>query len=234
MKLAVITPVGPGHEELVKDAIDSVRVAKRNNTQFSSVDHIVVDDGKGEMGRGAARNIGMITAFADWYFFLDADDMMRPEAFTLCRFDVPAAFGSISLQRRRFAKNVHPCGWREIALHGSRGTLSMGFFCRADVARRLSFNETLDAGEDFDFYLRLDRFTKIAQPLVEIGYDLPSAGGPRGYIDVPWVDICNAMIVDAVGREPAKYDLRDNAVLEQAGSARSQSGDLSPALPLAQ
>jgi glycosyltransferase involved in cell wall biosynthesis len=215
MKLAVITPVGPGHQGCVKRAIESVAGRGR----FSSVEHVVIDDTCGEMGRGAARNAGMIDA--DWYFFLDADDTMHPDALGAVNLDKQATFGSVRLNHGN-AKNVHPCGWREVALYGARGTLSMGFFCRADVARRLRFNEAMDAGEDFDFYLRLDSFAKIEQPLVIIGYDVPSATGPRGYVRIDWVGICNKLITAAVANDPAKYDLRGDAVLAQAGSPEDQ------------
>jgi hypothetical protein len=103
----------------------------------------------------------------------------------------------------------------------------MGFFCRADVARRLRFNEEMDAGEDFDFYMRLDDFTKIATPLVDIGYDLPSAGGPRGYGRLDWIGACNKIIADYVSREPQKYDLGHHAVLAKATRARGWPGDVS-------
>lgn len=81
----------------------------------------------------------------------------------------------------------------------------MGFFCRADVAARLLFDESLDAGEDFDFYMRLPDFVKIAAPLVEIGRDAPSAVGPRGYRSLNWIEVCNRVIEQAISREPYKF-----------------------------
>lgn len=217
MRLVVVTPVGPGHEEFALDAIQSVRVARKRRGLFSSVRHEVIDDCRGELGRGRARNLGMVED-ADWYFFLDADDVMCADALESCEFDAQAVFGSVSFRdARRSRKNVYPCGWRELALHGARGTISMGFFCRADVARRLKFDETMNAGEDYDFYLRLDSFIKIDRPLCDIGYELPSAGGPRGYVTIDWVTICNNLITAAVDRDPNKYDLRGDAVLAQAG-----------------
>jgi hypothetical protein len=231
MRLAVITPVGPGHQKFAADAIESVRVAQKNAGLFSSVRHLVIDDGNGELGRGRARNLGMVDD-ADWYFFLDADDLMRPDALNIASFEAQAIFGAISLSSyRRRVKNVSPCGWREIALYGAGGTLSMGFFCRADVARRLKFDEAMDAGEDFDFYLRLDEFCKIDRPLVDIGYGLPSAGGPRGYVEIDWTGICNALIIEAVAKEPAKYDLRGDAILAKASDPRSFACDISEPLP---
>jgi hypothetical protein len=92
----------------------------------------------------------------------------------------------------------------------------MGFFCRADIARELRFNEELNAGEDFEFYMRLHSFTKRDYPLAKIGYDLPSATGPRGYSSLDWVKICNGFIAAAVERNPAKYDLGGDAVLAKA------------------
>jgi hypothetical protein len=213
MRLVVITPVGPGHSAFAADAIESVHVARNNISAFSDVRHIVIDDSKGELGRSRARNLGMIDD-ADWYFFLDADDRMRPDALDIRNFETQAIFGAISLaSHHKRAKDVYPCGWREISLHGASGTLSMGFFCRADIAKRLRFNEALDAGEDFEFYLRLDDFAKIDRPLVDIGYSLPSAGGPRGYDEIDWIGLCNTLVIEAVAREPNKYDLRGNAVL---------------------
>src|SRR6185369_8553529 len=191
MRLAVITPVGPGHEEIVRGAIASVEAAAPGPF---SVRHVLIDDLYGNLGRSKARNRGMVAA--DWYFFLDADDRMRPDALTLNDFDYEATFGAISLDGKITKENVQPCGWQEIARHGAFGTLSMGFFCHADVAQELRFNEDLDAGEDFDFYMRLPNFTKIEKPLVDIGYSLPSAGGPRGYEKIDWVGVCNKVIHD--------------------------------------
>lgn len=229
MKLAVITPVGPGHERIVESAIASVRVAFRNNRTFSGVRHIIIDDDRGDLGRSKARNIGMDRSDADWFFFLDADDTMRPDALNVA-LKSPAVFGAVSL-RSGPTKNVYPCGWREVALHGACGTLSMGFFCRADVARRLRFNEGMNAGEDFDFYLRLDDFAKLARPLVDIGYDIPSAVGPRGYHWIDWSGICNGLIADAVAKEPEKYDLGGDAILAAAGSPITQLVELPRPLP---
>ncbi len=221
VRLAVVTPIGPGHDGFAADAIESVRIAEQAPGCFTSIRHVVIDDSRGEFGRGRARNLGMVDD-ADWYFFLDADDRMRPDALSVDPREhaAQAVFGAVSLTSAIIAKNIHPCGWRDVALCGARGTLSMGFFCRADIARRLRFNEAMDIGEDFEFYLRLDSFAKIEAPLVDIGYELPSAGGPRGYVDADWLGICNELIADAVAREPGKYDLRGDAVLAQAGHPR--------------
>jgi hypothetical protein len=92
----------------------------------------------------------------------------------------------------------------------------MGFFVKADVARELRFDESMNIAEDYDFYVRLPSFAKVSEPLARIGYYLPSAGGPRGYDEVDWVGASNEVIRKAVLREPDKYDLGDHAVLEEA------------------
>ncbi len=230
MRLVVITPVGPGHEAFARKAAESVRDARRNQYGFSTVRHILVHDHHGKLGRSKARNIGMVKD-ADWYFFLDADDQMRPDAMTLNDFSAPATFGAISLNSKVLAKNVFPCGWHEVVTYGARGTLSMGCFVNAHVARTVRFNEDIDAGEDFDFYMRLPGFTKIDRPLVNIGYDLPSAGGPRGYNTIDWVGICDAVIRKAYAKEPKKYALGGHAILEKAGNPQPEPQSVPQPVP---
>ncbi len=229
MKLAIITPVGPGHEAPAQRAMASVDAACGASC-FSSVRHVIVEDHSGAMGRSHARNIGMESE-ADWFFFLDADDVMRPDALTRNVFEVPATFGAVSLNGVVSHRNVDPCGWRQIALHGARGTLSMGCFVRADVARAVRFDESLDAGEDFDFYMRLPGFRKIERPLVDIGYDTPSAHGPRGYDEIDWTGICNGIIARYVTAAPGRYNLRGDAILAAAGGVKPQPGALPRPVP---
>lgn len=234
MKLAVITPVGPGHDAYAPAAIESVRAAVAHGTGcFDTVVHRVVDDARGQLGRSRARNEGM-SEDADWFFFLDADDAMCPGALALNDFSKAATFGLVDwgtfLEGRARRMNIYPCGWRELALYGARGTLSMGFFVEARVARALRFNEAMNIAEDYDFYTRLPSFTKVDQPLVRIGYNLPSAGGPRGYHEVDWVGSCDEVIKAAVKREPDKYDLGGYAVLAKARRTPRQRRELLRAL----
>lgn len=214
MKLAIITPVGPGHERIADRAMISVSEATSYSWgPFTEIRRQVVPDPEGVIGRSAARNAGMkLHRDADWFFFLDADDEMTPEALTLCDQTVDATFGAVALSGKVVPENVWPCTWFMIGRRcGARGTLSMGFFCRASVALDLLFNEEMDAGEDFDFYMRLPTFTKVKPPLVNIGRDVPSAGGPRGYEALDWIAVCNQIIDDAVKRAPSKFEPRTSA-----------------------
>src|SRR5258707_1370425 len=88
MKCCVVMPVGPGHELFALDAIDSVTNAATRPGAFDDVCVVRVDDLNGELGRSAARNDGVKRAKgagADWLFFLDADDLMHPDAFEAVR-----------------------------------------------------------------------------------------------------------------------------------------------------
>lgn len=187
MRCRVITPVGPGHEDIVWRAVKSVSEAKKRPGRFREIQHMVVPDILGEMGRSAARNSAM---WDDWMFFLDADDQMMPDAFEKCVFDVSATFGAICLDGRVVESNRFPCTKEDILKRGPRGTLSMGFFYKGG----LKFNKGMDAGEDFDFYMRLPSFVKVRRPLVSIGRSVPSAGGPRGYEKLDWLAECQKVI----------------------------------------
>lgn len=221
MKLTVITGVGPGHDDIVNRARDSVRMAIARNTQFDTIVHNMVDDTKGILGCAGARNAGMDQSpDADWFFFLDADDLMEPDALRLNDFSSPATFGAVKLAGIPMAKNVYPLGWRELAMHGAGGTLTVGFFCRADIARELRFDEDDEITDDFGLYLRLPRFTKIREPLCTTCVNVPSSVGPRriGAAQKDWTGLCNEKIRQAVALDPAKFGLKDGELLSMVAA----------------
>jgi glycosyltransferase involved in cell wall biosynthesis len=194
MRLAVITPVGPGHEGIFPFA--AMSVVHLIPHSFTEIIHVIVNDTKGELGRSRARNIGMETP-ADWYFFLDADDIIMPDAPRFVDFvkgPTDAIFGAVQIDGRVTAANLWPCRREDLYEHGGKGTLCMGFFVKAEVARDLRFDETLDYGEDFDFYMRLPSFYKVKPPLVSINSKIPSAGGPRGYKNLDWHKVCREVV----------------------------------------
>ncbi len=194
MRLAVITPVGPGHEGILPLA--AMSVINLEPWGFDEILHVIVNDTEGKLGRSRARTIGMATP-ADWYVFLDAEDVLMPDAPRFVErvgISYPAIFGAVQINGRVTPKNKWPCGVKELYEHGGVGTLCMGFFVKGEVARDLKFNETLDKGEDFDFYMRLPGFYKVKVPLVSINSKIPSAGGPRGYEELDWHAACREVI----------------------------------------
>ena len=176
----MITPVGPGHENLYRECLASIEKSfadKKGN--FSEIMPIMIDDLDGRLGRSRARNIGIKMAAeqnADWIFFLDADDVMAPSAFEylspyLEEYD--GIWGSIwtieqgeTLAREQpeqlpFLYSIEDILWGDPFL-----TLQMGHFVRVPVALSTLFDESLDAGEDFDYYLRVwEKYRCIKIPL---------------------------------------------------------------------
>lgn len=219
LSVAVVIPVGPGHQLVSARARFSVeRAWVTNRGPFSHLDIRVVDDSAG-LGRSQARNRGLSDP-ADWYFLLDADDQMMPGAFGLVQ-DAPATFGAIVLDGKPYKGNRWPVTRETLFEHGADGTLTMGCFIRGDVAAR--FNESLENGEDFDFYLRLPGFVKIQEPLVDIGYSTPSAGGKRKGAEGAWREACREVI--------RGYDFGLRPVLEAPEGAGQDVPAVSGALP---
>lgn len=187
MRCVVVIPVGPGHEPESLQAMESVRLAWQTGPG-PFTDHAVVRvmDTFGDLGRSRARNLGMHHNPADFHFLLDADDRMMPEAFALVDLEAPATFGAIWCDGERARGDRHPVTRATLFEHGARGTLAMGCFLRGDLGLR--FDETLDNGEDFDFYMRLPGFTKRTEPLVDISYRAKRDRRRAG-----WLEACEAV-----------------------------------------
>lgn len=202
MKCDVIIPVGPGHEYLVEDSIDSVRDAFANDPgPFAVMSVIRIDDGRGELGRSAARNKGVAQAQAEgaeWLFFLDADDRMDPGAFGVMdayHADHDAVWGLIcEPDENDETYSVRPGQLRsiehlkEVLVNDPALTLQMGHFVRTAAAAATPFDAALNCGEDFDYYLRLwarFRCRKVAVPLFVNRRGFHSTG-PRSATGEQW------------------------------------------------
>jgi FkbM family methyltransferase len=202
MKCAVVTPVGPGHEHYALDAEDSVHHAVARTTgPFAEIVIIKVDDTSGKLGRSVARNQGVQLAHdagADWVFFLDADDLLCPYAFANVTHDLHryhAIWGAIhELAADEEHGVLRPGQLLEIAridqllANDPFITLQIGHFVRTEVALATPFDPQLDAGEDFDYYLRVwskYHCVKIPQPFF-YNRRHTYAGGPRAATDRDW------------------------------------------------
>lgn len=91
VKIAVIIPVGPGHERIVIDALDSVEAQTFRQWEVCVVNDTGaplpfvpswarVIETPGRIGVAAARNAGIAATGAPLLLFLDADDYLQPEA----------------------------------------------------------------------------------------------------------------------------------------------------------
>ena len=202
LRCAAVTPVGPGHAERARECRASIEAAWRENQgPFSALDFHFVDDGRGALGRSRARNIGARAACdagADWIFFIDADDLMTPRAFAIFsqyadQFD--AVWGLMAIKppdtaehHIRFPQALTLRSLDELLLLDPFMTLLMGHFVRTQVALDLPFDEAMDAGEDFDYYIRAwqkYRCTKLAEVLSVNRSDQHSSG-PRAATADQW------------------------------------------------
>ena len=169
MKCAVITPVGPGHQELCEHSMASVVAAvARGKGGFEDIVYIKIDDTAGRLGRSAARNMGIDKALSmgvEWIFFLDADDLLHENAFVaaepfLATHD--AIWGQICEIPRGGSEPVLRAG-QATAIAGLDRllaippfySLQMGHFVRTSIAAAVRFDVTMDTGEDFKYYLSI-------------------------------------------------------------------------------
>ena len=149
MDVQVIIPVGPGHEKIVYEAIKSA-----TDLGFEV---IPIDDTQGKFGRSQARNIGVRMATAEWLFFLDADDLLHKDAKKAKKYkNYDAIWGLINDGQVR-RPQLRSLSYRDLLKHEPTQTLQMGHFVRRSVAVNYPFNEALDCGEDFDYYIRIWR-----------------------------------------------------------------------------
>ena len=185
VRIAVIIPVGPGHEEFLIDALDSVEAQT-----FRQWECIVINDtGKkleiphpwarvmdtgGEAGPAKARNIGITASVAPLFVPLDADDYLQADALH--------EFFATWLQ---FRGTVYSQWWDDFGdqkriydppeydaqLLVQRGAIHAvtGLYPRSAWEEVGGFDESLSHWEDWDFMLSLAKAgicgTKIPRPL---------------------------------------------------------------------
>lgn len=209
MKLDIVTPVGPGHEELINRAAGSIKIAKDYSMgPFDEIELLAVDDTKGILGRSKARNLAVQDSESDWIFFLDADDLMHPEAFqSLSEFfdnlsDHDAVWGKIvEFKDGVLMDRYQAPGFDSIQILLETDpylTLQMGHFVKTEVAKQNPFNEEMNTGEDWDYYLRVWKnyeCVKIEDPFMCNARGEHSTG-PKSSNGREWREVVEGLIAE--------------------------------------
>jgi len=209
MKCDVIIPVGPGHEGVKDRAAASVSIACSQGVgPFDDVRIKMVDDMEGQMGRSGARNLAVNDSDAGWLFFLDADDLMHPDAFSCLNnvsdFDeLYGLWGQIieyhdGCYLERYQVPVIE-GYHELLKHDVYLTLQMGHFVQREAALSTPFDEGMDTGEDWDYYLRLWREYRCAKRrgAYMVNCRAQHSVGPRSATGSDWREAVSGLIENA-------------------------------------
>ena len=224
MKCDVIIPVGPGHEEIHQQAVESVRIASKWAGPFTDVKIKVVDDTKAELGRSKARNLAAENSDADWLFFLDADDRIHPKAFESVEeyvIDYDAIWGNIYEYTGGIAvwryQVPEIASYQDLISYDPYLTIQMGHFIRNDKFQ--PFNEEMNCGEDWDYYLKIWKSCnciKIDRCLFLNQRGVHSTG-PKSATGVQWTNAVHPMIENA--REEYHKSMIDKDIVNEGDVA---------------
>ena len=177
------------HAHFLAEAIESVFAQTVNPDEIIVVDDGSTDDPARVVGQyrnvilirqqnqglGAARNTGLKAASGEFITFLDADDRLRPPALainlTLFRDNPDCAFvyGAYRyIDESGAVKNtipLHPAGEDSFAGFLTGNVVGMHatvLYRRDKLVAAGGFDRSLPACEDYDVYLRLSRWNKVA------------------------------------------------------------------------
>ncbi|GLS26080.1 glycosyltransferase family A protein [Marinibactrum halimedae] len=197
---AVITPIGPGHEQRWEECLTSILSAHEySKGPFSEIKAFPVEDIEGKLGRSHARNLGVEMAINegfDWIFFLDADDFMVASAFesvTGLIEEYDAIWGAIAelsgeTAQLRPKQEMEIQSFEQLIRINPFLSLQMGHFVKASIAKDNPFDESMDTGEDFDYYLKVwAQYRAVKQPLpLFINRRGMHSTGPRSATGEQW------------------------------------------------
>jgi len=200
-KVSVIIPVGPGHAQYLPQALDSLIGQTMREWEC-----IVVNDNQDLIevvgpypfiklfrtskmghihGAGFARNIGLRVATAPLVLFLDADDMLDPQALAkLCRNYsaregrylygdwVEITQGRSTPQR---SPEYNPDAWLNFGDMSGKHIISV-LMATEDARKVGGFDEKLPAWEDWDFFTKCAiagiHGARIAETTLIVRHDL--------------------------------------------------------------
>lgn len=191
-EISVIVPVGTGHGKYLSNAIESIlgqtfrnweiividdtdvnEVAGQDTLRFYPFINLVVPPGN--IGTGAARNVGLKTARAPLVLFLDADDYLLPDAMELMLRKFKDSNGEyVYTDYIRSGKNIElPEYGPELLADGLIHAVTV-LMKKSDALEVGGFDEKLISWEDWDFFakcavnriygVRLQKFLLVYKP----------------------------------------------------------------------
>lgn len=182
---------------------------------FDALEVLRQDDSLGALGRGRARNMLVERGAergASHFFFLDADDLMAPDAFRgfhtalLAQPESEAVWGTIAEYRPTRTPlvrpaQVYPKSYAELIAVDPTRTLQIGYFVRTEVQRAHPWREDMNCGEDFEMYLRLWKAHRcVKSPSVFfVNRRRMHSTGPKAATGGDWRRVVSAMLEDARG-----------------------------------
>jgi len=228
---AIITPVGPGHEALLEQSCrpSIARAEAYRRGPFDEIRHYVMDDTQGRHGRSNRRNDALRRAreeAVDWVFFLDADDVLAPnafEAFGRCLAAEPGldalwglicAFDDAGEPQLREGQPEHIDTRAELLAVPPFLSLQIGAFVRTECAARFGFDPAMDTGEDFKFYYQLWAHCRCAKrpEIFFVNRRGAHSSGPRAATGQDWAACVSAQWAEQLQEVPVWATLSANGI----------------------
>ncbi len=236
-KVSVIIPVYNG-EKTLRACLDSVLNQAYKNYEVIVVDNNSTDK-TGDIinefqkrnkrvkhalelkkGRGSARNKGVTESKGDIIVMTDSDcivpenwieELIKPILYK--NESIVMGFEK-DLVRNYWTKNIQKANWNLIKrnLKGKYVTHvdTKNFAIKAWLMKKLMFDSELEAFEDFDFYLRLKKLTKIRfLPLLKVGHNHKAS-----FVDVTKLNFNRAYWLMKIYRKHKKNSVKKEFMTE--------------------
>lgn len=171
--VSIVIPLGPGHLRYMIDALESCIAQTFHNWEAIvvndtgvSIDRIpgapyarIVSTG-GEKGAGAARNVGLQQARGSLVLFLDADDMLHPNALAAmleayAKADAAYIYSAWRVVRpdgQKIDFEAKPYDRQAWLIGKNEGRNVISVLMATADARRIPFDEQMVAYEDWDWF----------------------------------------------------------------------------------